>query len=395
MGRKRGNGSGSVSYHAAKGKWRAEVRWVDPSTGRVRSVTRYAPTRKEAETLLAELLLQRGRGLLLEPDRTTLRDWAQRWLQRKAREVKPKTLLLYTDELALALPSLKNPKARDPLGSKPLQKVWPAHIQEVLDALLERYSPRTVRKVRERLRAVFQEALALEMVARNPVDPVRVKGGEPSRPRGRALELREVAALLEALEAHPDPRTALALRLCLACGLRRGEVLGLRWEDLDLEAGTLTVRRTVGVIRGKGVVGTPKTQRAYRTVPIPHATLLRLRGYRDWLLAKGVAPEDLPELWVFPGNDPSRPLDPNTLNHTLRRIAQRLGLPPLRVHDLRHSYGSHLLANGAPLEVVAERMGHASPTITLGIYRHVLEHERQGWVLDPEDLLRAPGRARA
>jgi integrase len=71
----------------------------------------------------------------------------------------------------------------------------------------------------------------------------------------------------------------------------------------------------------------------------------------------------------------------------LKRITERLGIPPLRVHDLRHSYGSHMLAQGAPLELVAERMGHANPNITLETYRHLLEHERRGWVLDPEDLL--------
>ncbi|GLV46915.1 hypothetical protein TJA_00920 [Thermus sp. LT1-2-5] len=77
----------------------------------------------------------------------------------------------------------------------------------------------------------------------------------------------------------------------------------------------------------------------------------------------------------------------------MRRICQRYGLPPLRVHDLRHTYGSLLLAHGAPLELVSERLGHANPNITLGVYRHLLEEERRGWVLDPEDLVGPRGQA--
>jgi len=99
-------------------------------------------------------------------------------------------------------------------------------------------------------------------------------------------------------------------------------------------------------------------------------------------------------MWVFPGNNSSKPLDYNTPGHALRRIVAKLGIPPLRVHHLRHSYGSHLLANAAPLELVAERMGHANPNITLGVYRHLLEQERRGWVIDLEALLTQP-RAKA
>ena len=77
----------------------------------------------------------------------------------------------------------------------------------------------------------------------------------------------------------------------------------------------------------------------------------------------------------------------------MKRIVERLGIPPVRVHDLRHSYGSHMLASGAPLELVSERMGHANPNITLGVYRHLLEQERQGFVMDPEDLLQPRAQA--
>lgn len=138
----------------------------------------------------------------------------------------------------------------------------------------------------------------------------------------------------------------------------------------------------------------PKTPTARRTLPIPQATLERLRARYAQHLEEGVRPQELRESFIFTGKDPSRPLNPHSLNHALRKITARLGIPPLRVHDLRHSYGSLLLANGAPLELVSERMGHANPSITLNVYRHLLGHERQSWVVDPEDLLSRP-RAKA
>jgi len=97
---------------------------------------------------------------------------------------------------------------------------------------------------------------------------------------------------------------------------------------------------------------------------------------------------------VFPENNPQKSLYYRAPAHALRRIVKALGIPPLRVHDLRHSYGSHLLANGVPVEIVAERLGHANATITLSVYRHVPEHERKGWVVDLEALLTQP-RAKA
>jgi len=365
---------------------RYEVRLSLREEGRSFRVSVYGASAAEVERKARELKTRAEQGRFTR-DRTTVAGFARAWLERKAREVSRRTRELYAQELAHALPSLKDPRAHDGLGARKLQEVRPAHIRALVDGLMARYSLRTVRMVRQRLWQVFREALDLELCFRNPVDPVRVKAprGQAKEKAGRALEPHEVQALLAALDGHKDPRAALSLRLMLACGLRRGEALGLQWQDLDLQKGSLTIHRAWTAGGKTGRLTAPKTRTSARTVPLPGATLERLRAYRTWYAARLGEPR--PEAWVFPGDDPSRPLNPHTPNWCLRRIAQRLGIPPLRVHDLRHSYGSHLLANGAPLELVAERMGHANPNITLGVYRHVLHRERQGWVLDPEDLL--------
>lgn len=361
---------------------RFEVRLTLKENGKSVRVSVFGKTAAEAERKARELKTRAERGLFSR-DRTTVAGYARLWLERKAKEVRPRTAELYRLELAYALPSLKALEARDDLGSRKLQEVKPAHIRGVVDALAERYSIRTVRMVRQRLWQVFRDALDMELVFRNPVDPVRIKTprGQAKSKVGRALEPHEVQALLAALDAHSDPRTALALRIALACGLRLGECLGLQWQDLDLEAALLSVNRTYSHNR----VSEPKTYSSRRTVPIPNASLERMRAYRAWYTETFGEPH--PEAWVFPGSADGRPLGYQTPWKALQRIAERLGLPRPRVHDLRHSYGSHLLANGAPLELVSERMGHANANITLGVYRHLLEHERQGWILDPEDLL--------
>lgn len=369
---------GAKPRRHASGLWEVRVYVVEDGKRVRRSF--YGKTAKEAQAKAAEYQVKHRLGLIPKRDPRTFAEFAGAWLERKARVRGPTTIRAYERELRYLLPTL---------GSKRLQDITPSDIRAALDALARKgLSPRSLRKVLERARAVFREALALELVARDPTAAVRVE--VPSRPPvGRALEPHEVEALLAAFDAWPTWEVGMALRLCLALGLRAGEALALRWEDVDLEAGVLHVRRAWTAMGGRGVLTEPKTPSSRRSIPIPHATLARLRARYQELLELGIPPEELRLAWVFPGRT-GGPLNPHTLGHALRKMTTRLGLPPIRVHDLRHTYGSLLLANGAPLELVAERMGHANPSITLGIYRHLLAHERAAWVVDPEELTSRP-----
>ncbi|GAA6732527.1 hypothetical protein YIM73518_22910 [Thermus brockianus] len=237
-----------------------------------------------------------------------------------------------------------------------------------------------------RLKALFREALRLELVARNPAEAVslRLPQGEKA---ARALEPHEVARLLEEAERSKSPDMALLLRLMLETGLRRGEALALQWRDIDFTRGEVKVWRSWTKVEGRGTFSAPKTRSARRTVPLPRGLLLRLEARRQELLER-LTPEELAEVFLFGGN---KPYDPDAFNHYLRRLAQRAGLGKVRVHDLRHTWATLALSRGIPLEVVSERLGHANPNITLGVYRHLLEEERRGYVIDLEDLLKGPG----
>ena len=392
MSKRRGKGGGSVFYHEGKGKWVAQLTWIDPATGRKVKREKHCETRKEAERALADMVAAQAKGLLTDPSRLTTRDFALDYLKRLEREgLRPNSIRLAREELAHALPSLKDPKAHDPLGRMRLQEVKPVHVRAAVDRVAEAgYAPRTVNRVLMRLKALFREALRLELVARNPAEAVRLRlpKGEKT---ARALEPQEVARLLEAAEASRSKDMALLLRLMLETGLRRGEALALQWRDIDLEAGELTVWRSWTKAGGKGVFSEPKTPTAKRKVPLPRGLLLRLKARREELLER-LTPEEVDGLFLVGG---VKPVDPDAFNHYLRRLAEKAGLGRVRVHDLRHTWATLALSRGVPLEVVSERLGHASPTITLNVYRHLLEEERRGWVLDLEELLYPAPRAQA
>jgi integrase len=382
--KRRGKGGGSVFYHEGKGKWVAQLTWVDPATGRKLKREKHCATRKEAEQALARMVAEQARGLLMDPSRLTTRDFALEYLRRLEREgLRPNSIRLAQGELAYALPSLKDPKAHDPLGRMRLQEVKPVHVRAAVDRVIEAgYAPRTVARVLMRLKALFREALRLELVARNPAEAIQVRlpKGEKA---ARALEPEEVARLLEAAEASRSRDMALLLRLMLETGLRRGEALALQWGDVDLERGEVRVWRAWAKVGSKGAFTPLKTPTAKRVVPLPLGLLRRLKARKEELLER-LNPEEVDGLHLVGG---VKPVDPDAFNHYLRRLAEKAGLGRVRVHDLRHTWATLALSRGIPLEVVSERLGHASPTITLNVYRHLLEEERRGYVLDLEDLL--------
>lgn len=363
------------------GRWEVRPYLREPD-GRYRRVSVFGKTAEEALRKARELVAQHEKGLLPAKSAATLAAFAEGWLARKRATLAPKTFVNYQREVGYLLAHL---------GEKRLQAIRPADIREALDRMAAQgLGPRAIRKALTHLRAIFREALALEVVHRDPTASIRLEA-PTRRTAGRTLEPHEVAALLQALDAWPTWEVGTALRLCLAVGLRPGEALGLKWGDLDFRAGTLAVRRAWTSLGGKGLLTAPKTPSSLRTIPVPPKTLEHLRARWEALVETGMDPLDLREAWVFPSaKDPSQPLNPHSLAHALRKIVARVGLPPIRPHDLRHTFASMLLAEGAPPEVVAARLGHARPSITLDIYRHLLAREREAWTFDPEDLVAGP-----
>jgi integrase len=386
MGKKRrGPNEGSI-YRRKDGRWVGQIHLGYDLDGKPKRLYIYGKTRREVAERVSTILAERAKGVYVPPHPMTVEEWARKWLDMKKVELRPKTIQLYFQELSLAIPELRGQGPG--LGLLRLQEVKPVDIQNLLSLLAqEGYAERTLKKVFILLRTLFEEAVRLELLARNPLASLRPPKVSPKeeapRKAGRTLEPSEVRALLKAAQGHP---LELFFRLLLSTGLRKGEALGLKWKDVDLERGELSVSRSWVKLGGGGVLSGPKTPRSRRIVPIPKDLIPPLKA-RYQARIQAVGEEAAREEWVFPGEDGEEPIHPDYPNHALRRLCEKAGIPPVRVHDLRHTYGSLLLARGVPLEVVSERLGHASYEITLRVYRHVLEEERRGHVLTLAEMI--------
>jgi integrase len=262
------------------------------------------------------------------------------------------------------------------LGTITLAKLRPIDIQRFETNLLERgradgkggLSARSVLHVHRCLSAALSEAVRLEMIAVNPADAVR-----PPRPERPTVSIPDAQTVGRVLEAATGSRYYTALLVSATTGMRRGEVLAVRWTDVDLDGSRLRVIGTLQRVGHELVVSELKTDRSRRTVTLPPVAVEALRRHRreqnERRLLAG-------EAWVDRGlvfdNGLGGYVEPSELSHALRRAATKAGVPDLRLHDLRHSFATTLLAAGVHPKIASEALGHATIAITLDTYSHVL-----------------------
>jgi len=222
------------------------------------------------------------------------------------------------------------------------------------------------------LHSALKHAVRMRLIARNPADDLALP--KIRRAEITALTETQVAALLAAAEGTPVRTPLLAL---VTIGVRRGELLGLRWHDLDLEAARLSVRHTLQESSAGLELKEPKTARAARTIALPGVTVEALREHRRVQLETRLrvgAGFNTQEL-VFPGAD-GEPWWPSNFDRATRRVFKKAGLS-CRLHDLRHTHATMLLAKDVHPKVVQERLGHANIGITLDIYSHLIPHMQE------------------
>lgn len=228
-------------------------------------------------------------------------------------------------------------------------------------------SPRTVNYTRSVLRAALSRALKWGLVARNVamlVDP------PPSRrPEIRPLSLDQARDFLKNIEGH---RLEALFSVALAVGLRQGEILALRWPDVDLENGLIHVRHSLQKVERQWRLLEPKTERSRRTIPLAAVSIEALRRHRYCQTIEREVNEGKWEDWdlVFPSSR-GTPLDGSNVTHELQRILAVAGLPRQRFHDLRHFCASLLIAQDVSMRVVMEILGHSQITLTMDTYSHV------------------------
>lgn len=294
----------------------------------------------------------------------TVGAFLESWLTEVVRgTVRPRTFVSYRYVVDLHLvPGL---------GNLPLATLSPADVQAFLNAkAASGLSPRTVGYLRGVLRGALGQAERTDLVGRNVARLAR----PPRIPRRRVspLSVEEVRTFLATITG--DRLEALYL-VALGVGLRQGEILGLRWSDLDLECGTLTVRHALARIEGRLVLVEPKSATSRRVVPLPgfvRDALVAHRAYQatERLPLRPAPPDPFADL-VFVTTH-GTPLDGITITRRFQRLLADAGLPRQRFHDLRHACASLLLAQGVPARVVMETLGHSEISLTLNTYSHVM-----------------------
>ena len=330
----------------------------DPATGRKRYRSESVKgTRAQAERRLTEILRELDTGVVSGSTRLTVGEFLSGWLlDHAAARVRSRTLEGYRDHVRLHI----SPR----IGRVSLERLTPRQVQDMETSLLQGggrdgrgLSPRTVAQTHRILHNALNHAVRLGLASRNAassVEPPRF-----SRYEVRTLAWSEVLLLLEAVE---DPLLRTLFLLAVQTGLRRSELLGLQWQDVDLAGGLLSVRRGLIKLSSGLRVSEPKSGLGRAVVLADESVeaLACLRGSRS---GSGD--------FVFCRSD-GAPLKPGSVTQAFRRVAQRAGFPGLRFHDLRHTHASLMLSEGVHLKVVSERLGHSSVAITGDIYSHVL-----------------------
>lgn len=343
----------------------------DPATGKYRQkwIGGFA-TKREAQAKLTELLHQMQTGTYVEPTKETVGAYLSRWLETARQGLGAKTAERYQE--------LIERHVAPRIGSVLLQKLQPLHLQMLYSDLLESgradgkggLSAQTVLHVHHLLHRALGQAVKWQLLLRNPADAV-----EPPkvlRAEQPALDVEQAARLIYALRGT---RLYALTLLAAATGLRRGELLGLRWQDVDFKAGTLAVRQTLEQTRQGGLRLKPgaKTAGSVRTETIPGFALEALRKHRaqqaEEKLLLGPAYKDHGLVFAQPDGSPLRP---DAISNEFRKRARQVGLEGIHLHSLRHSQASILIALGEPVVVVQHRLGHSSPRVTTQVYSHLL-----------------------
>ncbi len=340
---------------------------LDPLTGRERR--RWHPVghdRDEAELLAARLDRERDAAPAAPTSSVTFGEYlTNTWIPHKRRQVRATTAYRYAWFVDRYL--------RPAVGDIPLRRLRADHLDTLYDTLANTggregngLAPKTILEVHAVIRAALDHAVARRLLDRNVARDTRNRRRPPARGISRSWTAAELSAFLTAARGQ---RLYPALHLAAHTGMRRGEIVGLKWSDLSGAHSRLSVSRTLQNVGGRPVEFAPKTRTSRRSVEIDRATLDELRRWRRQLGRDGLPCG--PDNWMF-CNTAGRFLNPESISQLFDRIVQRSGLPRARFHDLRHTHASLLVADGTAIKVVAERLGHAHPAFTMHTYQHVL-----------------------
>lgn len=371
----RGHGEGTIGQRPDGRYYAAIPLGTDPLTGKRKRRWIYGNTEKDVIRKMRQIERQKEDGILVTPAKTTVSTYAQEWLRNNQARWKPRTHELYGIEIRTYL---------DPtVGTVQLQKLTPLHVEAMVRHVVEHHSPNAANHARTRLYTILQSAVKHGLVPRNPVEmtaPVRVERTD------RVLWTPE--QIRKFLSSSRDHRLYSLFYLALTTGMRRGELLGLKWTDV--QDNVITVKRTL-VESAKGVLtfNEPKTHKGWRQIPVNDDTLrVLLERRKMYFLEEGATePKDWVGMGLMFGTDRDKPIAPSNLDRDWKAAIDGAGLPRITLHALRHTHATMLIVAGIDVRHLADRLGHARPSFTLDRYAHVYAAQREKAALSLDQLL--------
>ena len=359
MTRRRGNNEGCI-YQRKDGLWCAQVSLEG------RRLTKYEKTQKDCREWIKQTLKKIDGGLTFEGTQITLERFMEGWLNGKKISRRPGTVHSY-----------RRIAERDILpmmGRMRLKDILPGHVNQLYGNMTaEGKGARTIQLVHVVLHCVLEQAVRENILGRNPLDAVE-------RPRVETAEfqiLNEEQVRQFMIFASDSPYASL-FHLALTSGMRKGELLGLKWTDVNWDRCILNVHRQLQTVPGQGYcLVAPKTKAGHRQIKLGQGTMVQLEAHRkEQELVKKAARDKWQENEMIFTTWIGTYLDQSKVSKELKRILKKAGLPNIRFHDLRHTSISFQLEMGTSLNTVQQRAGHSKASVTSDIYGHTLEHSQ-------------------
>ncbi|MCM3079598.1 site-specific integrase [Brevibacillus invocatus] len=344
--------------------WSFAISLGTDETGKRRQITRSGfKTKKEAEIACAEMITKYDTGELVISKKQTLESYLQFWLENHAKSTLRTSS--YTNHETVI-----NSRIIPALGKVELDKLTPIQVTKYLTELQkEDLSADYVKYIHAVLKKAINQAVKWQLIPKNIMDHV-----DPPRLTAKEIITWTPEQANEFLSYAEKDKYYIAFVLAIYTGMRRGEILGLRWKDIDFEQAKISIQQTLYRPANQGIIfQEPKTKSAKRRIAIPQFVLQELKRHKarqnKFRLEYGAGYEDHDLVVSY---DDGRPQDPRNLLRHYERITKKSGLPPIRFHDLRHTHATMLLQMGEHPKVVSERLGHSRVGITMDVYSHVM-----------------------
>ncbi len=373
--RQRSPGSWEIKYDAGR----------DPETGKRQiKFKTVRGAKRDAQRALRDAINAVEDGGYADPGKLTVGDWLTKWLDLARNEVSPKTAERYAEIVDKHLVPA--------LGPLPLGKLRAVHVEAYYAKALKEgrrdgtggLSAQTVRHHDRVLNVAMKRARALKLIATNPIEDVTHPKVEPEE-----IEHLDPSDAVKLLRTAAGTRLHVPIFLALATGIRRGELLALRWSDLDLDRGNLTVAQAIEQTKAGLRFKLPKTKRSRRVIALSPSVVDLLRAHKVQQarerLALGLGKDNLG--LVFTRLDGSI-INPRNFSKEFSRLVARAGVRPVSLHGLRHTHFTNLLREGVHPKIASERAGHASVAITMDIYSHAVPGLQEDAALRIDGALR-------